>query len=65
MALSKAGLKARIITEFEEPGAVSTGEHSWVPELAEALANAIVDEIQANAKANVTGGSSAGSYSIE
>jgi hypothetical protein len=65
MALSKSALKGRIISEFEAQGAVASGDHSWVDEFAEALANAIVDEIQANAKAVITGGSSAGSYSIE
>jgi hypothetical protein len=65
MALSKGQLKGRIITEMEAQGATSTGEYSWVNRLAEAIANAVVDEIQANAKATVSGGSSAGNWPVE
>lgn len=65
MALSKSQLKNRIITEFEDQGATSTGQHSWVERMAEALSNAIVDEIQSNAQVPVTGGSSAGTYKVE
>lgn len=65
MALSKSALKSRIITEMVNQGATSSGEHSWVPHMAEAIANAVVDEIQTNAEAKVTGGSSAGSYKVE
>lgn len=65
MALSKGALKGRIITEMEALGATSTGEHSWVERMAEALANAVVDEIQSNAQVPVTSGSSAGTYKVE
>lgn len=65
MALSKGALKGRIITEMEALGATSTGEHSWVEKMAEALANAVVDEIQSNAQVPVTSGSSAGTYKVE
>ena len=65
MSLSKSSLKTRIVTEFESLGATAVGEHSWVNEFAEAIANAVVDEVQANAQAAVTGGSSAGSYPIK
>lgn len=64
MALSKSSLKDRIITELQGQGFTTTGNHAKADELATAIANAVVDEIQANAKANVTGGSSAGSWSI-
>ncbi len=46
-------------------GATATGEHSWVNRMAEAIANAVVDEIQQNAEVPVTGGSSAGTYGVE
>jgi len=65
MALNKGQLKSRIITEMEAQGATSTGEYSWVNKLAEAIANAVVDEIQANAKATVSAGSSAGNWPVE
>ncbi|MBY7898708.1 hypothetical protein KW478_19630 [Vibrio fluvialis] len=64
MALSKSSLKDRIISELQSQGFVTEGEHAMVQKMAEAIANAVVDEIQANAKANVTSGSSAGSWSI-
>ena len=51
MALSKSGLKSRIITELQTIGFTTTGTYAWVQKFAEAIANAIVDEIQANAKA--------------
>ena len=65
MALSKSALKGRIVSEMEAMGATSTGEHSWVERMAEALANAVVDEIQSNAQVPVTSGSSAGTYKVE
>lgn len=65
MALSKSSLKDRIITELQGQGFTTTGNHAKADELATAIANAVVDEIQINAKANVTGGSSEGSWPIE
>ena len=65
MALSKSTLKGRIISEMEAQGATSSGEYSWVPRMAEAIANAVVDEVQSNAEVPVTGGSSAGNYKVE
>ncbi len=65
MSLSKSGLKGRIITELESQGFVTSGEHVFTAQLAEAIANAVVDEIQANAQVPVTGGSSKGTYKVE
>ena len=65
MALSKASLKARLISELQAQGFVTEGEHAMAGKMAEAIANAVVDEIQANAKANVTSGSSAGTWPIQ
>ncbi|MGO2242746.1 MAG: hypothetical protein ACTH5D_13410 [Halomonas sp.] len=65
MALSKTQLKNRIISEMQTQGATATGEHSWVTRLAEALANAVVDEIQSSAEVPVTAGSSAGQYKVQ
>ncbi|ENM5730757.1 hypothetical protein CW613_002296 [Vibrio mimicus] len=61
MTLNKRTLKQRILQE----GGGTEGQHTKSDELATALANAIVDEIQANAKALVQSGSSAGSWPIE
>lgn len=55
MALSKEQLKTRIITEMEAQGATPSGEHSWVERFAEAIANAVVDEIQENAQDSMGG----------
>lgn len=65
MALSKSQLKARIVSEMESQGATSTGKYSWVEKMAEAISNAVVDEIQQNAQVPVTGGSSAGTYQVQ
>ncbi|WP_342632128.1 hypothetical protein [Marinobacter alkaliphilus] len=65
MALSKSQLKTRIINEMKAQGANETGSFSWVEKMAEAISNAVVDEIQANAQVPVTGGSSAGTYKVE
>jgi hypothetical protein len=55
MALSKSALKDKIIAELEGQGfATSTNgkdEGGWMPKFAQAIANAIVDEIQADARA--------------
>ncbi|MBK1874588.1 hypothetical protein FE848_15285 [Marinobacter sp. 1-3A] len=64
MALSKDSLKGRIIAEMVAQGAQPAGPHSWVERMAEAIANAVVDEVKANANASVTSGSSAGTWPI-
>ncbi|OEY67460.1 hypothetical protein [Marinobacter sp. X15-166B] len=64
MALSKSALKGRIVSEMTALGAEPAGKHSWVERMAEAIANAVVDEIQANATTNVSGGSSAGTWPV-
>ena len=65
MALSKSALKSKIEAEMVKGGIVISGEFAQASVLAQAIANAVVDEIQANAEANVIGGSSAGKYKIE
>lgn len=65
MSLSKSQLKTRIINEMKAQGAKETGQYSWVERMAEALSNAVVDEIQSNAQVPVTSGSSAGTYKVE
>lgn len=65
MALSKSALKGRIVSEMQSQGATANGEHSWLNRMAEAIANAVVDEVQSNAEVPVTGGSSAGNYKVK
>lgn len=65
MALSKSSLKDRILSELEGQGFVTTGNYAKSDELAQAIANAVVDQITANAKAVVASGSSAGNWPIE
>jgi len=65
MALSKSQLKSRIVSEMKAQGATVTGEHSWVNRMAEAIANAVVEEVQGNAEVPVTAGSSAGNYKVQ
>lgn len=64
MALSKASLKERLITELQAQGFVTEGEHAMVQKMAEAIANAVVDEILQNAFVLVTAGSSSGTYKV-
>lgn len=64
MALSHSSLKQRIITAMESQGAKASGEHSWVSRFADAIASAVVAEIQENAEVPVTSGSSAGVYKV-
>ena len=50
MALSKSGLKTRIISELNSLGFDTTNPFSFAEKLAEAIANSVVDEIQSNAR---------------
>ncbi|MDH5937971.1 hypothetical protein L8R84_17780 [Vibrio splendidus] len=64
MAISKASLKQKIEIELKAQGFVLDGEFVMAGMMAEAIANAVVDEITLNAKANITSGSSKGSYKV-
>ncbi|EML0281684.1 hypothetical protein NDI99_19350 [Vibrio alginolyticus] len=64
MAMSKASLKQKLETELQAQGFVLTGEFAMVGKTAEAIANAVYDEITQNAKANISSGSSAGEHPI-
>lgn len=54
MALSKASLKGKIITELTalgfDVGANGREGQLWIQRFAQAIANAVVDEIQQNAR---------------
>ncbi|EGQ8053817.1 hypothetical protein HPX47_001171 [Vibrio alginolyticus] len=64
MALSKASLKQKLENELKAQGFVLDGEFAMAGKMAEAIANAVYDEITQNAKANISGGSSAGEHPI-
>ncbi|EGQ8451960.1 hypothetical protein ACXOMR_000680 [Vibrio parahaemolyticus] len=64
MAMSKESLKQKLASELEAQGFVLTGEFAMAGKMAEAIANAVYDEITQNAKADVTSGSSKGQHSI-
>ncbi|UTZ24199.1 hypothetical protein [Vibrio campbellii] len=65
MALSKASLKEKLENELKAQGFVLEGEFAMAGKMAEAIANAVVDEITQNAQVNIDAGSSAGLYRIE
>ncbi|MFM2476361.1 hypothetical protein ABTQ23_03825 [Celerinatantimonas sp. MCCC 1A17872] len=64
MALDKSSLEDRIVEEMKNIGANESGQYSWVRRMAKALSIAIIDEINANAKADVQSGSSQGQWPI-
>ena len=64
MSLSKASLKARLEEAVKAQGFVLDNPHSETSKFLDAIANAVVDEIQQNAVVKVTSGSSAGSYPV-
>ena len=63
MALDKAQLKGRIKANMIAHGA-REGQHSWLDVFCQAVADAVVDELTANAEVTVSvaGGSSAGDH---
>ena len=65
MALSKSGLKRKIEAEMVKGGIVIAGEHAQASVLAEAIANAVVDEITENALVTLDKGSSSGAYKVK
>lgn len=50
MALSKTGLKDKIVTELTAQGFTVSGDFAWASKMATAIANAVVDEIVANSE---------------
>ncbi|GAK14861.1 hypothetical protein JCM19053_4733 [Vibrio sp. JCM 19053] len=64
MAMSKASLKEKLESELQAQGFVLTGEFAMAGKMAEAIANAVYDEIIQNAEVPVTSGSSAGTYQV-
>jgi hypothetical protein len=64
MALSKASLKSKIVANLQAQGFTTEGPHAYAAKMAEAIANAVIDEITSNGQVVVTGGSSSGTYKV-
>lgn len=64
MPLDKGVLKTRIVKEMNGKGIVTEGEFARAADLAEAIANAVVDEIMMSAMVVIDKGSSAGNYKV-
>ncbi|EGQ8300066.1 TPA: hypothetical protein NKQ43_002599 [Vibrio parahaemolyticus] len=64
MALTKTSLKGKLETELKAQGFVLDGEFAMAGKFAEAIANAVVDEITENAQVKVVKGSSIGEYKV-
>lgn len=64
MPLSKSALKSKIEKEMVKGGIVISGEFALASVLAEAISNAVVDEVTANGLVTVDKGNSAGAYQI-
>ncbi len=64
MALSKTSLKQKLETELKAQGFVLDGEFAMAGMMAEAIANAVVDEILQNAQVTISAGSSSGEYKV-
>jgi hypothetical protein len=56
MALTKSSLKQKLETELKAQGFELDGEFAMAGKFAEAIANAVVDEITQNAVANLSTG---------
>lgn len=65
MAMNAASLANDMKLELQAHGFITSGEHAKTDALCAALAAAVVNHLQANAKAVIASGSSAGSHSIE
>ncbi|MCG3743143.1 hypothetical protein EXA18_06520 [Vibrio cincinnatiensis] len=64
MALSKSSLKSKLVSELQAQGFETQGQHAMAAKMAEAIANAVIDEITQNAEVAVTSGSSEGTYQV-
>lgn len=54
MALSSESLKNRVVSKMEAAGFDTANEHSKAADMAQAIAEAVVEEIQANGVVSVT-----------
>lgn len=64
MALNSSALKGLIVSKLNAAGITTSGEHAKAQLMAEAIAEAVVEHVTANAQVIVAGGSSAGTYKV-
>lgn len=64
MALDKQVLEGLIISKLQGSGFKTSGDHAFVQVIANAVAESVVEHIQAAAVVPVNGGSSAGNYKV-
>lgn len=64
MAMNATALKGELISVLQTQGFATNSNHAWLEQFAQAIATAVVNHLTANAKANVTAGSSAGQWPI-
>jgi hypothetical protein len=64
MGLSASKITSAAMRTLESKGFVTGGEHSKQSIMVEAIVEALIDGIKADAQVVVTGGSSAGSYKV-
>lgn len=64
MALNSATLKTELVTKLKAQGFKTDNEHAKTADMAQAIAEAVVEHILANAEVKVTSGSSAGDYGV-
>lgn len=65
MAMNEGTLKNLMISKLQSAGFDTNNNHSKTAEFCAAIAAAVVEHIQASAKAVVASGSSAGQHPIE
>ena len=65
MGMSAASLKGLMVSKLNAAGFETGNEHSKTEAFCEAIAAAVVEHIQASAKAVVASGSSAGQHPIQ
>ncbi|AGB11040.1 TPA: hypothetical protein ACPVYA_004270 [Vibrio parahaemolyticus] len=64
MALDSDKTTDKALTKLQAAGFVVDGEFSKQREFVQAIVEAVIEDIQADAEVQVTGGSSAGSYKV-
>lgn len=64
MAMNASTLASAIVSQLQSQGFATTNPHAWLEDFAQAVATAVVNHLTANAKANVTAGSSAGQWPL-
>ncbi|MGD8174792.1 hypothetical protein [Marinimicrobium sp. ARAG 43.8] len=64
MPMSASALAGEMVTKLADAGFVTNNEHAKTEAMCSALAQAVVEHLQANAQVTIDNGSSAGQYNI-